>query len=143
MLRQLLLGGIVSLGNIAIHAVLMTAVLGAARVASTWRHRNPQVWLAVVMVVIVGILLVAHVAEVITWSLIYSMLDVAPPKANVLYFAFVNYTTLGYGDIVPNKRWLLLGPMTAMNGVLLFGWSTAVIFEVLVQAIHIRDRTEG
>jgi hypothetical protein len=48
-----------------------------------------------------------------------------------VYFAFVNYTTLGYGDIVPVKDWQLLGPMTAMNGVLLFGWSTAVIFEVL------------
>jgi hypothetical protein len=29
------------------------------------------------------------------------------------------------------ERWRLLGPMTAMNGVLMFGWSTAVIFEVL------------
>jgi hypothetical protein len=29
------------------------------------------------------------------------------------------------------ERWHLLGSMTAMNGVLLFGWSTAVIFEVL------------
>ena len=29
------------------------------------------------------------------------------------------------------QRWNLLGPMTAMNGVLLFGWSTEVIFEVL------------
>jgi hypothetical protein len=29
------------------------------------------------------------------------------------------------------ENWRLLGPVTAMNGVLLFGWSTAVIFEVL------------
>ena len=52
-----------------------------------------------------------------------------------MYFAFVNYTTLGYGDIVPTPRWQLLGPMTAMNGVLLFGWSTALIFEVLRRAM--------
>jgi len=32
--------------------------------------------------------------------------------------------------VTPVERWHLLGPMTAMNGVLLFGWSTAVIFEV-------------
>jgi hypothetical protein len=32
------------------------------------------------------------------------------------------------------KRWLLLGPITAMNGFLLFGWSTAVIFAVLQKA---------
>src|SRR5262249_44632304 len=40
-------------------------------------------------------------------------------------------TSSGYGDVIPVERWRLLGPMTAMNGVLLFGWSTAVIFQVL------------
>jgi len=44
-------------------------------------------------------------------------------------------TTLGYGDVVPVPEWQLLGPMTAMNGILLFGWSTAVIFEVMRRAI--------
>jgi Ion channel len=52
-----------------------------------------------------------------------------------VYFAFVNYTTLGYGDVLPLQRWRLLGPITAMNGVLLFGWSTAVIFEVLQKVL--------
>jgi hypothetical protein len=37
----------------------------------------------------------------------------------------------GYGDVLPAERWRLLGPITAMTGMLLFGWSTAVIFEVL------------
>jgi len=42
---------------------------------------------------------------------------------------------LGYGDVTPLAKWRLLGPMTAMNGVLMFGWSTALIFEVLIKAI--------
>jgi hypothetical protein len=67
----------------------------------------------------------------IVWSVAYSMVGAAPEGADLVYFAFVNYTTLGYGDVVPVERWRLIGPMTAMNGVLLFGWSTAVIFEVL------------
>jgi hypothetical protein len=92
------------------------------------------------MVAIVGVLLVAHVAEVLTWALAYGILEVAPPGADVLYFAFVNYTTLGYGDVVPAEHWRLLGPMTAMNGVLLFGWSTAVIFKVMRQAMRIHDQ---
>ena len=62
--------------------------------------------------------------------------DGAPSGADVLDFGFVNYTTLGYGNVVPAERWRLLGPMTAMNGVLMFGWSTAVIFEVLRRAMH-------
>ena len=31
----------------------------------------------------------------------------------------------------PLPKWRLIGPMAGMNGVLLFGWSTAVMFEVL------------
>ena len=77
----------------------------------------------------------AHIAEVMVWSLAYAIIGVAPEGADLLYFAFVNYTTLGYGDVTPLKRWNLLGPMTAMNGVLLIGWSTAVIFEVLRKAL--------
>jgi len=72
-----------------------------------------------------------HALEVVMWAWIYALVDAAPVDAHLVYFAFVNYTTLGYGDIVPVERWRLLGPMTAMNGVLMFGWSTAVIFEVL------------
>jgi hypothetical protein len=59
------------------------------------------------------------------------MVHAASAGADLVYFAFVNYTTLGYGDVIPVENWRLLGPVTAMNGVLLFGWSTAVIFEVL------------
>jgi hypothetical protein len=83
------------------------------------------------MVATVSVLMAAHAGEVIVWALVYGILDAAPSGADLVYFAFVNYTTLGYGDVTPVARWRLLGPMTAMNGVLLFGWSTAVIFEVL------------
>ena len=75
--------------------------------------------------------MVTHAVEVVVWSLAYSLVEAAATGVDLVYFAFVNYTTLGYGDVVPVERWRLLGPITAMNGVLLFGWSTAVIFEVL------------
>jgi Ion channel len=78
--------------------------------------------------------MITHVLEVIVWALAYFVVGAAPVDADRLYFAFVNYTTLGYGDVVPVARWRLLGPLTAMNGMLLFGWSTAVIFEVLRKA---------
>jgi len=79
--------------------------------------------------------MLAHASEVIVWSLAYATLNAAPVGADLVYFAFVNYTTLGYGDVIPVEPWRLLGPITAMNGVLLFGWSTAVIFEVLRRAL--------
>ena len=84
-----------------------------------------------VMIAAVTVLMIAHLAEVLVWSFTYATFRVAPEGSDIIYFAFVNYTTLGYGDVTPVERWHLLGPMTAMNGVLLFGWSTAVVFEVL------------
>ena len=138
-LIQLLLGGIISLGNIAVHAIIMTPLVATVDRAFRWEHRHPQVWLTVVMIATVFVLMIAHAVEVTLWAATYALLSVVPPGADVLYFAFVNYTTLGYGDVVPVESWRLLGPITAMNGVLLFGWSTAVIFEILTRAMQQRD----
>lgn len=135
MLRQFLVGGGVSLANITIHALVMTTVVRIARAASERQISYPSLFLIAVMIPTVSVLMITHAVEVIVWSLTYWMVEAAPPGANLTYFAFVNYTTLGYGDILPARDWRLLGPITAMNGVLLFGWSTAIIFEVLRKAL--------
>jgi hypothetical protein len=67
----------------------------------------------------------------VVWALFYALAKVAPVGTDPVYFALVYYTTLGYGDIVSVPEWSLLGPITAANGILLFGWSAAVIFEAL------------
>jgi hypothetical protein len=38
---------------------------------------------------------------------------------------------LGYSELVAPEQWRLLRPMTALNGIMLIGWSTAVIIEIL------------
>jgi len=131
MLRQLLVGFTVSICNIVIHALVMAAVVQVVQFVSS-RHNLSRWWhLAAVMAVTVSVLMAAHSSEVALWSLAYAIIGVAPAGADPVYFAFVNFTTLGYGDIIAVDRWRLIGPITAMNGVLVFGWSTAVIFEVL------------
>ena len=127
MLRQLIFGGAVSLGNIAIHAAAMMVIIrsrGRDRVrcadpvrASAGRNDDCNRFDADGCASCRGSR--SGRSPIRSWEL--------PASTDDLYFAFVNYTTLGYGDISPVARWRLLGPLTAMNGVLLFGWSTAVI----------------
>ena len=136
MVRQLLLGGLVSVINIAIHSMIMATVVGVAQRASAKKTPHPSLFLAAVMIPIVTVLMATHTAEVLIWAWAYALVDAAPANTRLVYFAFVNYTTLGYGDVLPVERWQLLGPITAMNGVLMFGWSTAVIFEVLRRTIE-------
>ena len=131
MLRQYLVGAGASVCNIAIHALVMVAVIKVTRIADELATTYRTFRLIAVMIAAVTVLMIAHLAEVLVWLLTSAIFDVAPEGSDIVYFAFVNYTTLGYVDVTPVVRWHLLGPMTAMNGVLLFGWSTAVIFEVL------------
>lgn len=134
MLRDILVGSSVCVVNIVIHAWLTVATIRVARAVAErtvhpWRH------LVAIMIATVLMLMAAHIIEVFVWAGIYALVHAAPDGADLVYFAFVNYATLGYGDIVPVAEWHLLGPMASMNGILLFGWSTAVIFEVMRKTI--------
>lgn len=139
MLRQLIIGGAVSLGNIAIHAATMMMIIRSRGAVYANVPTHPALRLVAIMIATVSMLMVAHLVEVAIWSIAYSLVGATPQDTDDLYFAFVNYTTLGYGDIIPVARWRLLGPLTAMNGVLLFGWSTAVIYHVLRASLAPED----
>jgi len=133
---QFLVGLSVGLLNIVIHALTTVAVIRLARSLGLVSTARPYLRLVTVMITTASVLMTAHTFEVLVWSLAYALVSAAPESTNLVDFAFVNYTTLGYGNVVPLERWRLLGPMTAMNGVLMFGWSTALIFEVLQKTVE-------
>ena len=110
MLRQFVLGAAVSACTITIHALVMAAVVRAAQKASAVHYANRSLALIVVMIATVLVLMAAHTGEVLVWSLAYLLVGAVPSGGGLVYFAFVNYTTLGYGDITPVKEWQLLGP---------------------------------
>jgi hypothetical protein len=136
MTLQFLVGTVISLVNIMIHALVTVGTIGIARAAGLHQTVRLRSHLMAVMAATAAALMVAHTLEVLVWALAYRVVGAAPADSEMLYFAFVNYTTLGYGDITPVPEWRLVGPMTAMNGILLFGWSTAVLFEVLRKTLE-------
>ncbi|MDN4999347.1 potassium channel family protein [Bradyrhizobium sp. GCM10027634] len=131
MALQFLTGALVSAINIMVHAIVTVGAIGIARAAGLRHTTRPRLHLMAVMVATAATLMLAHTLEILVWTAAYLIVGAAPAGSDLLYFTFVNYTTLGYGDITPLASWRLIGPMTAMNGILLFGWSTAVLFEVL------------
>ena len=76
----------------------------------------------------------AHIAEITVWTGYYESQALKLNNATYFEFAFENYTALGYGDALPADGNRLIGPITALNGLLLIGWSIAVIFEVMRMA---------
>jgi hypothetical protein len=61
-----------------------------------------------------------------------------PDFETACYHSAVNFTTLGYGDIVMAPRWRLLGPLEAANGVLMFGLSASAMFAVTHRLLELR-----
>jgi len=76
------------------------------------------------MIAAVTVLMIAHLAEIMVWALTYAILGVTPEGSDLVYFAFVNYTTPRlWATWTPGQALEFAWAMTAMNGVLLFGWS--------------------
>src|SRR6185436_12384781 len=148
MLNQLLTGGLISFLNFGIHALVTGAVIEATRrTAARTDHLHAFLrMIALLTVTMIG-LMIAHTCEIGVWGAFYEWFDVHTEKTTAFEFAFENYTALGYGNPVPPEGKRLIGPITALNGLLLIGWSVAIIFEVMrmaeVQFARLDDRDES
>ena len=82
MVRQFMVGGVISICNIVIHALLMTAVVRTSQVTVARAASRPNLSLIAVMVATVSVLMAAHSCEVIVWSVAYGLVDAAPPNSD-------------------------------------------------------------
>ena len=79
------------------------------------------------LAVVMMIMTIGSLLQVMIWALLFIVLGEFDQPEAALDYSAVNFSTLGYGDIVVTERWRLLGPLEAMNGILLFGVSTALM----------------
>ena len=135
MLKLSLIGLLLIVVTVVIHAIGTTSWvrhLGTKYVQQDGRFavRN---WLQILS--FTGLILVAlHIVQIWLWAFTYRLLvpvEELPNFETAIYFSFVTFTTLGYGDISLSDGWRLLSGIEAMNGILLVGWSTAVLFAVV------------
>jgi hypothetical protein len=132
---QLLGGAAVSIVTFAIHAVITGMIVVATRhTARATNEMGMFIRMSSLLLITVIALMCAHVVEIAVWGAYYDWIGLQVRNASPFEFAFENYTALGYGDAVPEEAWRLTGPITSLNGLLLVGWSVAVLFEVMRMA---------
>ncbi len=84
-----------------------------------------------ILVRVVYGLLLLHLVQITAWALCYLWGGGLPDFATAFYYSATSYSTVGYGDVVPEGHWRILGSVEAVTGVLMFGWSTGVLFSVV------------
>ncbi len=85
-------------------------------------------WLVICMIML--ILVIGNLLQVSCWALLFVFLEEFNGFGQAFYHSMVNFSSLGYGDIVMSDQHKLLGALEALNGVLMIGVSTAAIMGI-------------
>ena len=103
---------------------------------------NPSFWSSILIIsVVMLILMFGNVMQIAVWAALFMFLEEFQQFNSAFYHSAVNFATLGYGDVIMSERHKLLGPLEALNGVLMIGVSTAVLMATIQDAIRKFTRT--
>ena len=84
---------------------------------------------------VMTLLVLGNFLQISIWGGLFMYLGEFQDFTTAAYHSAVNFATLGYGDIVMSEEHRILGPMQAVNGVLMVGVSTAVVMSALQNAL--------
>ncbi|MEZ0496185.1 potassium channel family protein [Sphingomonas sp. IW22] len=76
-------------------------------------------------------LFVLHGIEIWAYAALYLGVGAVGNLETALYFSTASYTTVGYGDVVLDPRWRVVGAIESANGIILLGWSTAFFVSIV------------
>lgn len=132
MLIQLAIGVALIVVTVIIHAFCLARLINLlVSVGPTFQSRLQNHGKSIILAMTVLGVFFAHVLEIWAWAVVYIFTNEVLTLESALYMSTVTFTTLGFGDITFSEKWRLLNSVEGANGMLLFGWSTAFIFEVM------------
>ncbi|MGF1642748.1 MAG: ion channel [Thiotrichales bacterium] len=89
---------------------------------------SPSIWSSLLVIKsVMMLLLLGNLAQIALWAGLFMMLGEFQQFDAAFYHSAVNFATLGYGDVVMSEKHKLLGPLEAVNGILMIGVSTAAL----------------
>ena len=112
-----------------IHAGFMFA--GISFVQRRLQRKPKKLGGTLIVALFVFLMFVASVLEALIWALVYVDQQAIADLSTALYFSMVTFTTLGYGDIVLENEWRLVASFQASVGLIMFGWTTALVVNVV------------
>jgi hypothetical protein len=115
-----------------VFCLLLQSLLVMVVVRYYGRHlhqvENPSFVSSLIVINMVMLLLVVgNLMQVAIWALLFLVLEEFQTFGEAFYHSAVNFATLGYGDFVMSAQHKLLGPLQAINGVLMIGVSSAAL----------------
>ena len=139
MIVQMVLGSVMVILTTVIQGVFMITGIEMLQRRVTRKVTRSDFESTLLLSYFVLWLFVATVLEVWAWAMLYRLIGAVASTEEALYFSTTTFTTLGFGDLTLDEQWRLLSSFEGANGLLMFGWSTALIFAA-VQKIYGYER---
>ena len=133
LILQLALGGALMAVATGVQT-LGIAMAMAARPHLSRRIGSPRVWPFTILVTAIALwLLLGQTIGVWVWTLALIGVGGFEELEPALYYALSSYTTVGFGDVLPEEEWRILGTMAGANGMLAFGLAAAALVGIVGQ----------
>jgi hypothetical protein len=140
----ILWAGVLSLADLALLALAVAGLVRfLPRLVVRAAARSPFWGGTAVLGLALVALLVSALAQIGLWAGAFVVCGEFADFEPAFYHSAVNFTTLGYGDVVMSRRWRLLGPLEALNGSLMLGLSAALLYSVLNRLAEARVSRNG
>ena len=82
-------------------------------------------------------MMLGNFVQIVIWGALFLYLGEFSALYEAVYHSAVNFTSLGYGDVVMSARWKLMGPLEAANGILMLGMSSAALMALMQHLIKV------
>lgn len=93
------------------------------------------------LLVMIAMMLINFV-QIVIWGTLFIYLGEFSTLYEAVYHSAVNFTSLGYGDVVMSARWKLMGPLEAVNGILMLGMTSAALVAIMQHMIRVHFERE-
>lgn len=130
MLLQIVTATGVLLATVAIHGMAVMLLFRIGRDPLAQAQKLPLLSRFGISCFFVIGFVVTHIAEIVLWAAAYRLAGELRSFEEAVYFSAVTFATIGYGDVTLSSEWRLASAVEGVNGILLFGWTTAFLFKV-------------
>jgi hypothetical protein len=119
--------------NVVIHVIGLGLINESiVRILSGALARGRFVFMfALVLGVAALLATVLHGIEAATWAIAYRVLGALPDTKSAMLYSLSAMTSYGHANLFLEEQWQLMGALEALNGMLLFGLTTAFLFAMI------------
>jgi hypothetical protein len=133
MFDQIIIGAALVGITSVVQAAFMLSGFRALQALRTHERRFSHHHATLIIVLFVLFMFLAMIVEVVIWAAVYRWIGAIGSFSDALYISTGSFTTIGigHGEVAIAPRWRLLVAFEGVNGMIIFGWATALVIAAI------------